>query len=192
MPWPVVQERSLARALEHWRIIVSYNLEGSEVGRQIHSILGGTIDDMAVEQVIRDSLAGKAVSTLRSRSSSIMALARWKKSSNVATTIFPVTEEEAYRYVLQLRQSGAPRTRASRFLESVAFAGFMWCGSRNILAVLEVERCCCCTCHSSTEKDTFDIATSCSCGKCGVIWPRPRGDFCWLCVHGFACAFDMV
>ena len=124
IPWPVVQERSLSRVLENWRIILCDHLEASDLGRQIRSILDGTESDVTVEQVIRDSLARRAVSTLRSRSSSLMAFARWKKAEDLDATIFPVTEEEAYRYVVELRQLGAPRTRASRFLEALAFARY--------------------------------------------------------------------
>ena len=40
----------------------------------------------------------------------------------VDATIFPVSEEEAYRYVVELRQLNALRTKASRFLESLTFA----------------------------------------------------------------------
>ena len=54
IPWPVAQERSLSRALENWRIIVSDDLEASVLGRQIRTSLDGTVTDMTVEQVIRD------------------------------------------------------------------------------------------------------------------------------------------
>ena len=125
IPWPVAQERSLSRALENWRIIVSDDLETSVLGRQIKSILDGTVTDMTVEQVIRDSFAGKSVSTLRSRASSLMAFARWKKAMNDDVKIFPVTEDQAYRYVLELRQLNAPRTKPTRFLESLTFSYHM-------------------------------------------------------------------
>ena len=125
IPWPVTQERALARALENWRIIVVDNLEASILGRQIRSILDGTVSDMTVEQVIRDSFAGKSVSTLRSRSSSIMAFARWKKAMDDDAKIFPLSEEQAYRYILELRQLNAPKTKPTRFLESLTFAFHM-------------------------------------------------------------------
>ena len=79
IPWPVAQERSLGRALENWRIILVDNPEASDLGRQIRSIADGENQDMTVEQVIRDALGRKGVSTLRSRASSLMAFARWKK-----------------------------------------------------------------------------------------------------------------
>ena len=125
IPWPVVQERELGRALENWRIILFDNLEASLLGRQIRSILDGTVQDMTVEQVIRDSLSRKAVSTLRSRASSLMSFARWKKSMDSDATVFPATEDQAYRYVVELRQLNAPRSKPSRFVESLAFAFHM-------------------------------------------------------------------
>ena len=125
IPWPVAQEKSLGRVLENWRIILVDNPEASDLGRQIRSIVDGENLDVTVEQVIRDALGRRAVSTLRSRSSSLMAFARWKKSLSEDATIFPISEEEAYRYVVELRQLNAPRTRASRFLESLNFAHYM-------------------------------------------------------------------
>lgn len=125
IPWPVAQERSLGRVLENWRIILVDNPGASDLGRQIRTIMDGEILDMTVEQVIRDALGTKGVSTLRSRASSLMAFARWKKSLSIDATIFPVSEEEAYRYVVELRQLNAPRTKASRFLESLTFAHYM-------------------------------------------------------------------
>ena len=94
IPWPVAQERAFGRALENWRIIVMDNLEASVLGRQISSILDGRVQDFSVEQVVRDSLSRKSVSTLRSRASSLMAFARWKKAFDDEASIFPVQEEE--------------------------------------------------------------------------------------------------
>ena len=102
VPWPIAQERSLARALEAWRVIVMDNLEGTLVGRQIAKSLLGDTTAPSVEKTISDALAGKAISTLRARSSSIMSFGRWKKSLDVSAAIFPVTEPEAYTYVREL------------------------------------------------------------------------------------------
>ena len=54
-----------------------------------------------------------------------MAFARWKKALDDEAKIFPVHEEEAYRYVVELRQLNAPRTKPARFLESLSFACHM-------------------------------------------------------------------
>lgn len=125
IPWPVAQERDLSRALETWRIILLDNLDGSLLGRQIQSKLYGREDGPEVEQIIRDAFSGKATSTLKSRAASIMAFSRWKKSLDPETFIFPLTEEQAYRYVIELRQNNAPRTKATRFIEAVTFSFFL-------------------------------------------------------------------
>ena len=38
---------------------------------------------------------------------------------------FPLSEEQAYRYILELRQLNAPKTKPTRFLESLTFAFHM-------------------------------------------------------------------
>eukprot|EP00435_Cladocopium_sp_Y103_P044938 s4108_g12.t1 len=125
IPWPVAQERSLAKVLESWRVILMDNLEGSLVGRQISQAMRGGDGAPSVEQTISDALAGKAVSTLRSRASSLMAFGRWKKSLDVRACIFPISEEEAYAYARELRELNAPKTKPSRFVESMNFAHHM-------------------------------------------------------------------
>ena len=125
IPWPIAQDRALARSLESWRVILMDNLAGSMVGRQIEAILKGEPQSKTIEQTISDALSGRAISTLRSRSSSLMAYGRWRKSITPDATIFPVSECQAYDYVRELREHNAPRTRATRFLEALAFASHM-------------------------------------------------------------------
>ena len=122
IPWPIAQNRALARALESWRIIVMDNLSGSMVGRQIEEALRGDPDSKTIEQSVSDALSGKSVATLRARASSLLAFARWKKVLVTDARIFPITEHEAYMYVTELREHNAPRTKATRFLEAVSFA----------------------------------------------------------------------
>eukprot|EP00435_Cladocopium_sp_Y103_P021672 s5678_g5.t1 len=125
IPWPVAQDRALAKALESWRLLLMDNLEGSLVGRQISMAMRGVEGTPAVEQTIADALAGKSVSTLRARASSLLAFGRWKKSLDVQSFIFPISEEQAYAYVRELRELNAPRTKPSRFVEAVSFAYHM-------------------------------------------------------------------
>ena len=125
VPWPIAQERSLARALESWRVIVMDNFHGSLVGLQILRTLQGHPESPSIERTLSDALAGKALSTLRARSSSLLAFGRWKKSMDSAATIFPVTEHEAYMYVRELREHNAPKTKPSRFLEALTFSHHM-------------------------------------------------------------------
>ena len=122
IPWPIVQDRALARALEAWRIIIMDNLQGTMVGRQISDALNGDPHSPTVEQSISDALSGKSISTLRARSSSLLAFARWKKGLFSADPLFPMTELQAYMYVKELKEHNAPKSRASRFIEAVSFA----------------------------------------------------------------------
>ena len=122
IPWPVAQDRALAKVLEVWRLILMDNLEGSLVGKQIGRALRGEDGSPSVEQTIADALSGKSLSTLRSRSSSLMAFWRWKKSIDAGATILPITEAQTYAYVRELREHNAPKTKPARFVESVAFA----------------------------------------------------------------------
>jgi len=125
IPWPVAQERSLARVLECWRIIIMDNLQGSMVGRQIHRSIQGDPEAPSVEQTIADALAGKSLATLRARASSLLDFGRWKKGITTDASIFPITEEEAYLYVRELREHNAPRTKPSRFVEALTFSFHM-------------------------------------------------------------------
>ena len=125
IPWPIAQDRALARALESWRLIVMDNLSGSVVGRQIEEALRGDCNAKSMEQSVSDALTGKSVATLRARSSSLLSFARWKKGLDAEAKIFPITELQSYMYVKELREHNAPRTKATRFLEAVSFAFHM-------------------------------------------------------------------
>ena len=122
IPWPVAQDRAMAKALECWRILIMDNLQGSMVGRQIYDALQGAPGAPPIEQTIADALAGKAVSTLRARSSALLDFGRWKKGLNSDAFIFPVHEEEAYTYIRELKEHNAARTKPSRFVEALTFA----------------------------------------------------------------------
>ena len=122
IPWPIAQDRALARALEAWRIILMDNLQGSMVGKQIEDALAGDPQSPSVEKTISDVLSGKSISTLRARSSSLLTYGRWRKGLTPDAPIFPISEVQAYAYVRELREHNAPRTRATRFLEAVSFA----------------------------------------------------------------------
>ena len=95
------------------------------MGRQIARAMRGEDSPQTVEQILSDALAGKSLSTLRARASSLMAFGRWKKSLDVSATLLPISEEQAYAYVKELRELNAPRTKPGRFLESIAFAYHM-------------------------------------------------------------------
>ena len=125
IPWPLAQNRELSKVLEAWRIILMDNLSGSMVGRQIEDAMNGDAGSRSVEQIISDAFSGRAVSTLRSRASSIMSFARWKKGIDQSAPVYPIAEADAYAYVIELKEHNAPRTKATRFVEAVAFSHHM-------------------------------------------------------------------
>ena len=124
IPWPVFEESRLSKVLELWRVVILDSYLHLSLGRQIHSLMSSGDDtEEQLKDVVRDALCGKSISTLRTRVSSIASFGRWKKSVSMPeeVSIFPITEELAYKYLCDLRKEGAPCSRASRFLESVAF-----------------------------------------------------------------------
>eukprot|EP00435_Cladocopium_sp_Y103_P072411 s444_g40.t1 len=124
IPWPVFEEAKLTKVLELWRIVILDSYKHLSLGLKIHDLMvQDEPDEDALKSVIRDALCGKSISTLRSRVASITSFGRWKKSMFLPeeVSIFPVTEEMAYKYVCELRKEGAPKSRATRFLESLGF-----------------------------------------------------------------------
>ena len=124
IPWPVFEEARLSKVLELWRVVILDSCEHTAVGRQIHQLLSvDEPDEDAIKEIIKDALCGKSISTLKTRVASVTTFGRWKKSISLPdeVSIFPITEELSYRYICELRKEGAPRSRASRFLEAVGF-----------------------------------------------------------------------
>ena len=124
IPWPVFEEARLSKVLELWRIVILDSYMHTTLGRQIHELMSAECsDENALKEVIKDALCGKSISTLKTRIASITSFGRWKKSVSLPeeVSIFPISEELAYRYICELRKEGAPRSRATRFLEAVGF-----------------------------------------------------------------------
>ena len=145
IPWPVFEEARLSKVLELWRVVILDSYKHTALGRQIHVLMSGEqTDEGALKEVIKDALCGKSISTLKTRVASITSFGRWKKSVMLPeeASIFHISEELAYRYICELRKEGAPRSRATRFLEAVGILQrHAWgrCGCR--LSIFESERC---------------------------------------------------
>ena len=124
IPWPVFEEARLSKVLELWRVVILDSYMHTALGRQIHELMSAdSSDENALKEVIKDALCGKSISTLKTRVASITSFGRWKKSVSLPeeVSIFPISEELAYRYICELRKEGATRSRATRFLEAVGF-----------------------------------------------------------------------
>jgi len=142
IPWPVFEEAKLSKVLELWRVVILDSFQHTALGQQIHGLMSGDEpNEDALKEVIKDALCGKSISTLRSRVASITTFGRWKKSISLPdeVAIFPITEELAYRYICELRKEGAPKTRATRFLEAVGFCKGML--GADVSEVLSSARC---------------------------------------------------
>ena len=89
----------------------------------MHSIELGKSEDY-VWQVVRDAFANKSTATLKSRSASLLAFGRWKKTAmdEPSSGIFPVTEELAYDYLHDLRRMNAAPSKGKRVLEALGFS----------------------------------------------------------------------
>ncbi|CAJ1353237.1 unnamed protein product [Effrenium voratum] len=121
--WPLVEEAKLAKAIEQWRVIVLDSGEGTLLGRQLMSLsedAGG-----AAQQILSDVFAGKSISTLKARAAALLMFGRWKKSRNAGQeiSIFPTGEPKVYKYLTDLREESAPRSRAPRFLQALGPRG---------------------------------------------------------------------
>jgi len=122
--WAGAEDKRLHFALQCWKIIVLDSAFHTKLGKILLAAIdqGKSKDD--IFDIISDSFAEKATSTLRSRSASLLAFGRWKKSiyGEVACGIFPITEDMAYQYLCDLRRNHAAASRRKRFLEAVGLS----------------------------------------------------------------------
>ena len=103
--------------LAEWRAIaLGIGSEGSKVALDLEEL--GV--DEGIE-LMANVMASKATSTLKVRASSIKLYLRWHSTSGAEYPTLPPKEETVYAYVEDMRKTGAPATRAQRFMESLMF-----------------------------------------------------------------------
>ena len=74
---------------------------------------------IAWQRSVSDSLHSKATNTLAKRANSLALYVRWcTVRYGDSTVAFPFEEPTLYRYLSQLREEGAPATRARSFIEA--------------------------------------------------------------------------
>ena len=122
--WAGAEDKKLHFALQCWKIIVLDSAFHTKLGKILLAAIDQGKSEDDIFDIITDSFADKATSTLRSRSASLLAFGRWKKSiyGEVACGIFPITEDLAYQYLCDLRRNHAAASRRKRFLEAVGFS----------------------------------------------------------------------
>ena len=117
-----IQDNELrSRALNRFRVLVSLDLNDTQIGKSMLYCLGALGTNTDVMRVLSDALANKATGTLMKRSSSLWRWATWVAESGNGTC-FRQAEDAVYRYLNHLRSTGAAPTVASHFLEALRFS----------------------------------------------------------------------
>ena len=140
--WVASEDQKLNAALQCWRVICLDSTSHTELGSVLMQCVELGKSDDYIWQVVRDAFASKSTATLRSRSASLLAFGRWKKTvmASKPCSIFPVTEMLAYEYLCDLRRMGAAASKGKRFLESLGFAkGLLGADVDKVLASARVK-----------------------------------------------------
>ena len=111
MPWAQALETERAKVLEGWKIVID---------EARHSCAAAGTLDQSGDNVLDDIFAKKKKNgTLQVRLSAMMLYIRWARAKGLPP--FPLSEDQVYKYVDQLRRDGAPATRANSFRSALAF-----------------------------------------------------------------------
>eukprot|EP00913_Durusdinium_trenchii_P000697 g649.t1 len=110
MPWAQALETERAKVFEGWKIVID---------EARHSCAAARMLDQSGDSVLDDIFAKKKNGTLQVRLSAMMLYVRWARAKGLPP--FPLSEDQVYRYVDQLRRDGAPATRANSFRSALAF-----------------------------------------------------------------------
>lgn len=118
VPWAVLEEARLTRALERWRWIV----ESTEPQScRLHRHLLQAEGEEGVLALLQNVFGAKSTGTMEKRAGSVIAFLRWAESADVPLPALPFTEATVYKCVEHYRSSAAAPTRASSLLEAIPF-----------------------------------------------------------------------
>ena len=121
--WSDKHDDLRSKVLETWKSLLLSAGSLTKVG--VSLLKAQEIPDAGarVMQIVNDVFLCKSTATLQARASALLHYVRWRNSSSLDPTAFPVDEEDAYEYVCFLRSEGAPKSKVPRFREAVNFAG---------------------------------------------------------------------
>ena len=120
------QERAKKRmeAIEEWWYLLSTSLGNSTVGNQVLAeSYGGDAKEVGCK-ILDACFSLKSPGTLRKRLAGLKGYYVWYRD-NASGDWLPMSERGAWLYVNHLKQSKAPATTASTFMESCRFAWFI-------------------------------------------------------------------
>ena len=105
-------------AVQQWLLILIFCKDACPLSERLWTLEVVEGRDSALE-LLKDCLAGKAASTLRARAGSVLQFMRWART--VDQEPFPINSDVVHTYLVHLRTSNAPASRASRFREALNF-----------------------------------------------------------------------
>ena len=123
VPWPEQQEARRDRALKRWRMIVEENLSATNLGLSLHEAAVELSSDERMKELVEDTFAKKATSTLDKRAGCLLLFLVWhRKQYGIAG--LPLKEKAVYTYVKEVLSKKAPTSSAS-LLSSIRFSKFL-------------------------------------------------------------------
>ena len=140
MPWTLKVDSDRQVAMERWRLLVTDNYTGSNLGVQLHDASLLECPQERIENIIADTFASKSTKTLEIRAGSLLLYSYWRRTQPKFLGVFPFVEADCYEYMSSLRVGHAPATRAKRFKESIGFA-LGTIGAKGAAEVLQSARC---------------------------------------------------
>ena len=120
MKAPASEEQIRAAALKRLKLLVCLDPTASKLGVSLLDQMQNLCDDETVARSISDAFRAKASQTLIKRAGSLERFARWCFDQDLPSP-FRADEQTIYRYLCDLRTSGAKPTSPNHFLQAWRF-----------------------------------------------------------------------
>ena len=117
--WKEDQEAKMEVSLKRWFDIISQFPDVHETVKQLH-LVAGLPEQL---RMLRDILAGKALSTLNKRANAMITYIEKLRQARIAV---PGDEASLYNYFCELREAGVPLSGLRALVESIRFTGFIF------------------------------------------------------------------
>ena len=113
-------ERSVA--VGKWMELVELAIQESAVGRQIVEAQACGKDDFHVTHILESLVAAKATGTLSTRAGALFQYIAWfQRTAPTGSRPFPIRESAAFDYLVEMKRTRAPPTRAASFMQAWSF-----------------------------------------------------------------------
>ncbi|CAE7537200.1 unnamed protein product, partial [Symbiodinium necroappetens] len=117
---PTSEEQIRAAALKRLKLLVCLDPTASKLGVSLLDQMQNLCDDETIARSISDAFRAKASQTLIKRAGSLERFARWCFDQDLPSP-FRADEQIMYRYLCDLRTSGAKPTSPNHFLQAWRF-----------------------------------------------------------------------